>query len=54
MCLPKMLNYFRPRNDEDTPGTTDSIRDYYYVTEWRDKLVDSSQFYVRHGHENPK
>lgn len=27
--------------------------DYYYVTEWRDKLVDSSNFYIRHGHENP-
>ncbi|XP_065156546.1 transmembrane protein 43 homolog [Atheta coriaria] len=28
--------------------------DYYYVTEWRDKLVDSSSFYIRHGHQNPK
>lgn len=27
--------------------------DYFYVTEWRDKLVDSRSFYIRHGHENP-
>ncbi|XP_044266365.1 transmembrane protein 43 homolog isoform X1 [Tribolium madens] len=27
--------------------------DYYYVTEWRDKVVDSSNFYIRHGHHNP-
>ena len=27
---------------------------YYYTTEWRDKLVDSDQFYIRIGHENPK
>ncbi|KAJ3633825.1 hypothetical protein MTP99_010748 [Tenebrio molitor] len=27
--------------------------DYYYVTEWRDKVVDSSSFYIRHGHHNP-
>lgn len=30
------------------------MRDYYYVTEWRDKLVDSDSFYIRYGHENPK
>lgn len=27
--------------------------DYYYLTEWRDRLVDSRSFYIRHGHENP-
>lgn len=31
----------------------DDQSNYYYVTEWRDKLVDSSSFYIRHGHENP-
>lgn len=27
---------------------------YYYTMDWRDKLVDSSLFYIRSGHENPK
>ncbi|KAJ8978169.1 hypothetical protein NQ317_009657 [Molorchus minor] len=44
-----------PRDDDDTsPGSFNSVNDYYYVTEWRDKLVDSSSFYIRHGHENPR
>lgn len=29
-------------------------RTYYYTMDWRDKLVDSSQFYIRSGHENPR
>ncbi|XP_018331338.1 transmembrane protein 43 homolog isoform X2 [Agrilus planipennis] len=39
----------------DTVGHFEKTEDshYYYVTEWRDKLVDSSNFYFRHGHENP-
>nr|CAI5828028.1 unnamed protein product [Callosobruchus analis] len=48
-----MLDFvFSPRDDDDL--TSGTISDYYYVTEWRDRLVDSSAFYVRHGHENPK
>ncbi|CAH1102658.1 unnamed protein product [Psylliodes chrysocephalus] len=45
-----------PRTDDDdtNAGTFNSISDYYYVTEWRDKLVDSTNFYIRHGHENPR
>lgn len=27
---------------------------YYYSMDWRDKIVDSSIFYIRSGHENPK
>ncbi|XP_023027107.1 transmembrane protein 43 [Leptinotarsa decemlineata] len=44
-----------PRDDDETIGGAQySINDYYYITEWRDRLVDSSSFYVRHGHENPR
>lgn len=28
-------------------------RTYYYTTEWREKLVDSTHFYLRSGHQNP-
>lgn len=27
---------------------------YYYTMDWRDNVVDSSRFYIRTGHENPK
>lgn len=27
---------------------------YYYTNDWRDTIVDSSQFHTRSGHENPK
>lgn len=27
---------------------------YYYVTDWKDYLIDSSLFHNRYGHENPK
>ncbi|XP_060517410.1 transmembrane protein 43 homolog [Cylas formicarius] len=43
-----------PRNDGDDIVQQKSENDYYYVTEWRDKLVDSSTFYIRHGHRNPR
>ncbi|XP_063902975.1 transmembrane protein 43 homolog isoform X1 [Zophobas morio] len=43
-----------PRDDMDNDlDHSYSSSDYYYVTEWRDKLVDSSGFYIRHGHQNP-
>ncbi|CAG9863525.1 unnamed protein product [Phyllotreta striolata] len=44
----------RSEDDDTNAGTFNSISDYYYITEWRDKLVDSSSFYIRHGHENPR
>lgn len=27
---------------------------YYYVTDWKDHLIDTSLFHQRYGHENPK
>lgn len=28
-------------------------RQYFYAMEWREKLIDSSHFYLRSGHQNP-
>lgn len=28
-------------------------RTYYYYRDWRDKLIDSRQFYIQSGHQNP-
>lgn len=28
-------------------------RTYYYTMEWKDRLIDSSRFYIRTGHHNP-
>ncbi|XP_030385382.1 transmembrane protein 43 homolog [Scaptodrosophila lebanonensis] len=41
-------------NYGESVGTVQSdTRTYYYTREWRDKLVDSRNFYNRYGHTNP-
>lgn len=35
-------------------GVTEEDKHYYYTTEWKDKLIDSDNFYIRTGHQNPK
>lgn len=47
------------RTSESTFGSSVDIintgqKTYYYSMDWRDKIVDSSLFYIRSGHENPK
>lgn len=32
---------------------SDNSPTYYYSTEWRDQIVDTSGFHMRFGHENP-
>lgn len=48
-----------PLHRESTFGSSVDIintdqKTYYYSMDWRDKIVDSSLFYIRSGHENPK
>lgn len=54
-----MAIFFPLRHSESTYGSSIDIintgqKTYYYSTDWRDKIVDSSLFYIRSGHENPK
>jgi hypothetical protein len=34
-------------------GSMEQDKHYYYTTEWQDKLIDSDNFYITFGHENP-
>jgi hypothetical protein len=53
--LVKLEIHSRPRDYVDNGLEQNyDTSDYYYVTEWRDKVVDSSSFYIRHGHHNPR
>ncbi|GJQ82190.1 hypothetical protein Trydic_g6018 [Trypoxylus dichotomus] len=52
----QMYQWVEERNARDygDPVASESTgADYFYITEWRDKLVDSRNFYIRHGHHNP-
>ncbi|XP_034482694.1 transmembrane protein 43 homolog [Drosophila innubila] len=42
------------QNFGESVGAVESdSRTYYYTREWRDKIVDSRNFHMRHGHTNP-
>ncbi|XP_066143904.1 transmembrane protein 43 homolog [Euwallacea fornicatus] len=50
----QMYQWVEETSPRDDVVEQQSYKDYYYITEWRDKLVDSDNFYIRFGHENPK
>lgn len=45
---------FRPDYSPIDAHTDAAQKNYYYYTDWREKLIDSSRFYMRAGHENPR
>lgn len=51
LSIPKCseTNYGQSLDIIETPQRT-----YYYITDWRDTLIDSSSFHIRTGHENPR
>lgn len=59
LLRPKIEDFLFHCHRESTFGSSvDMIntgeKTYYYSMDWHDKIVDSSLFYIRSGHENPK
>ncbi|XP_044743202.1 transmembrane protein 43 homolog [Chrysoperla carnea] len=59
--LKRRVQMFQWIEEETTPDyspidahTDAAQKNYYYYTDWREKLIDSSRFYMRAGHENPR
>ncbi|KAK0180288.1 hypothetical protein PV327_005948 [Microctonus hyperodae] len=50
----QMYQWIEIEEERIYTGQIEPDNNYYYTTEWRDKLIDSDQFYIRTGHENPK
>ncbi|XP_014208118.1 transmembrane protein 43 homolog [Copidosoma floridanum] len=49
----QMYQWVEIEEDQNFPGSTEPVKHYYYTTEWKDKLIDHNDFYIKHGHENP-
>ncbi|XP_012266096.2 transmembrane protein 43 homolog [Athalia rosae] len=50
----QMYQWIEIEEERSFGGVTEDEKHYYYTMEWKDKLVDSDQFYIRTGHHNPK
>ncbi|KAI4502739.1 hypothetical protein M0802_001783 [Mischocyttarus mexicanus] len=50
----QMYQWVEIEEERSFGGVTEDEKHYYYTTEWKDKLVDSDNFYIRTGHHNPK
>ncbi|XP_055688427.1 transmembrane protein 43 homolog [Lutzomyia longipalpis] len=42
------------RYGESIASVETEDKNYYYTQDWRDKLIDSRNFYIRTGHHNPR
>ncbi|KAJ8684217.1 hypothetical protein QAD02_020009 [Eretmocerus hayati] len=49
----QMYQWIEIEEEKNYPGSIEPDKHYYYTTEWKDKLIDSSSFYIKFGHENP-
>nr|CAD7424440.1 unnamed protein product [Timema monikensis] len=43
-----------PPNGQQDETKESLYTTYYYTTNWKDKLISSSKFYVQTGHHNPR
>ncbi|XP_015588058.1 transmembrane protein 43 homolog isoform X2 [Cephus cinctus] len=50
----QMYQWIEIEEERSFGEATEDKKHYYYSTEWKDKLIDSDQFYIRTGHHNPK
>ncbi|XP_012278603.1 transmembrane protein 43 homolog isoform X2 [Orussus abietinus] len=50
----QMYQWIEIEEERSFGGVTEEDKNYYYTTEWKDKLIDSDQFYIRTGHHNPR
>lgn len=49
-----MYQWIEMEEDRTYAGEIQDDKNYWYTTEWKDKLIDSDDFYIKTGHENPK
>ncbi|XP_001606024.1 transmembrane protein 43 homolog isoform X1 [Nasonia vitripennis] len=49
----QMYQWIEIEEERSYPGSLEQDKHYYYTTEWKDKLIDSNDFYIKFGHENP-
>ncbi|XP_063219200.1 transmembrane protein 43 homolog isoform X3 [Bacillus rossius redtenbacheri] len=51
----QMYQWVQEHRSEYEDGGNDNITTHYiYFTDWKDKLINSSLFFIRPGHENPR
>lgn len=53
LLFPFLLNSREYSHHHGVDRYDSDERSYYYLRDWKDKLIDSIHFHWRHGHENP-
>nr|CAD7570151.1 unnamed protein product [Timema californicum] len=57
--LKRRVQMYQWEEEQTNSGQQDETKEslytnYYYTTNWKDKLISSSKFYVQTGHHNPR